>query len=238
MTSTSTARNAGLDPADPAIVRSAAVYSALGDPVRLAIAHHLRTSDRTPGDLATALDLTTPLVAHHLATLEAAGVIERRASSGDRRRRYVRLRPEAYAVATPHLMAPHGVDTPDVVFVCTHNAARSQLATALWARRTGGRSRSAGTEPAERVHPGAVAAADRIGIDLGSARPQQLGAVGDAEFVVTVCDHAHETLDHPRERWHWSLPDPALIGSDDAFDDVVRQLDHRIAAVTGSKGLA
>lgn len=217
--------------ADPEIVRSAAVHAALGDPVRLAIVHRLRTSDCTPGDLAAQLELTTPLIAHHLATLETAGVIERTASRGDRRRRYVRLHPTTLDAIVP-IPAP----VPDVVFVCTHNSARSQLATAMWTGRTGRRSRSAGTEPADRVHPGAVAAAQRVGLDIGTARPQLLTGVGDTELLVTVCDRANETLEHTSQRWHWSLPDPAERGTDDAFDDVVRQLEQRIATVTGPRG--
>jgi ArsR family transcriptional regulator, arsenate/arsenite/antimonite-responsive transcriptional repressor / arsenate reductase (thioredoxin) len=95
-----------------------------------------------------------------------------------------------------------------VLFVCSHNSARSQLAAALWTARTGGVATSAGTHPADRVHPGAVAAATRAGLDLSDAEPRMLDADEQADLVVTVCDQAHEELDPDPGWWHWSLPDP------------------------------
>jgi protein-tyrosine-phosphatase len=118
-----------------------------------------------------------------------------------------------------------------VLFVCSHNSARSQLAAALWSARTGGVATSAGTHPADRVHPGAVAAASRAGLDLRGRTPRVLDAADPAELVVTVCDQAHEELDPLPEWWHWSLPDPVAVGSAAAFDAVIRELDDRIRAV-------
>jgi protein-tyrosine-phosphatase len=119
-----------------------------------------------------------------------------------------------------------------VLFVCSHNSARSQLAAAMWSARTGTRASSAGTHPADRVHPGAVAAAARAGIDLSDAAPRMLDPDESADLVVTVCDRAHEELDAPPEWWHWSLPDPIEDGRAAAFDAVVSDLDDRIRAVT------
>ena len=70
----------------------AAVHAALGEPVRLALADQLIAGDASPSDLAESLDLGTNLLAHHLKVLEAAGVIRRVRSEGDRRRSYVQLR--------------------------------------------------------------------------------------------------------------------------------------------------
>jgi protein-tyrosine-phosphatase len=116
-----------------------------------------------------------------------------------------------------------------MVFVCSHNSARSQLAAALWTARTGGVATSAGTHPADRVHPGAIAAASRAGLDLSRAEPRRFEPDGTA--VVTVCDQAHEELDPEPGWWHWSLPDPVEDGRAAAFDAVITELDDRIRAV-------
>ena len=117
----------------------------------------------------------------------------------------------------------------NVLFVCTHNSARSQLAAALWSQLTDQSAESAGTHPAERVHRGAVAAARRAGLDLSEARPKLLEDVADRPaLVVTVCDRAHEELD-PDPTWlHWSVPDPVAAPSRAAFDTAVAELRDRI----------
>lgn len=209
------------------VARRSAIHAALGEPVRLAIVEDLAVSDRSPKELAARFSVPTNLLAHHLDVLEDVGLIARFGSAGDRRRRYVRL------VRAP--LAQLGVATAQpggqVLFVCSHNSARSQLAAALWTSRTGGAATSAGTHPADRVHPGAVAAASRAGLDLGGARPRVLDANEHADLVVTVCDQAHEELDPEPAWWHWSLPDPVADGRAAAFDAVVTELDERIRAV-------
>src|SRR2546430_987935 len=108
----------------------ARVHAALGEPARLAIVDALALGDASPGEIGTALGLPTNLLAHHLNVLTEAGIIERSRSEGDRRRSYLRLRPQALATLTPaHLQPVEPVAR--VVFVCTHNSARSQLAAAL-----------------------------------------------------------------------------------------------------------
>lgn len=75
----------------------------------------------------------------------------------------------------------------DVLFVCTANSARSQLAAALWARRTGAPARSAGQAPAQRVHPEAVAIAAAHGLDLSEAVPRGYDTIGpDPDLIVSV----------------------------------------------------
>ncbi|HSM67552.1 MAG TPA: helix-turn-helix domain-containing protein [Ilumatobacteraceae bacterium] len=209
------------------IGRRAAVHAALGEPARLAIVEDLAVSDRSPTELATRFSMPTNLLAHHLDVLEGVGLIERFVSAGDRRRRYVRLVRGPLARLGVATARPAG----NVLFVCSHNSARSQLAAALWRSRTGGVSTSAGTHPAERVHPGAVAAAARAGLDLGDATPRMLHNDEHADLVVTVCDQAHEELDPEPDWWHWSLPDPVEDGRAAAFDDVISELDARIRAI-------
>ncbi|MEY4172858.1 MAG: hypothetical protein RI900_23 [Actinomycetota bacterium] len=206
----------------------AAVHAALGEPARLAIVEELITSDRSPGELAERLALSSNLLAHHLDVLEQSGLITRSASAGDRRRRYVRLvRP------APVPLRPSGAPG-EVLFLCTHNSARSQLAAAVWRERTGCRASSAGTRPAESVHRGAVAAARRAGLSLEGAVPGALGRVRSHVQVVTVCDLVHEELQVGGDWWHWSIPDPVEDGSARAFDAVVEELESRIAPIVAA----
>lgn len=215
----------------------ARVHSALGDPLRLAIVDELRVSDRSPSELRHLLGIESNLVAHHLEVLERVGLVERVVSIGDRRRKYLRLLAgplEKLIHATP--LAARGV-----VFVCTANSARSQLAAALWNARSLVPADSAGTVPADRVHPQAVAAAARVGLDLSGARPRAL-TVADAtvDLVITVCDRARE-LPGPldgRPVLHWSVPDPAADGSPEAFDQVVGQLQVRVSTLAALVALS
>ncbi len=212
--------------------RRARIHAALGEPVRLAIIDELCMSDRSPGELATQFSLATNLIAHHLDVLSKVGLIERIVSAGDRRRKYVRLLPAGVA-ATGGVSAQR----PDrVMFVCTRNSARSQLASAIWRERTGDTAPSAGTSPAPLVHPGAVAAARRAGLDLSGARPRQWRGVPARTQVITVCDLAHEEFHTAGAHWHWSVPDPVEIGTDDAFDATVTELDARITTLTWPQG--
>jgi ArsR family transcriptional regulator, arsenate/arsenite/antimonite-responsive transcriptional repressor / arsenate reductase (thioredoxin) len=209
----------------------ASVHAALGDPSRLAIIDLLAVSDRSPQDLQAAVGVPSNLLAHHLDVLEAAGLIERSRSSGDGRRRYVHLIHGRLSLLGPRVQ---GVAGP-VLFVCTANSARSQLAAGLWTSTTGAAAFSAGTHPAERVHPGAVAAARRAGLDLGEATPISLDQIRRRPpMTITVCDRAHEEL-HPGSGWlHWSIPDPVPVGTAKAFDATVAELRQRIAIVTGA----
>lgn len=203
----------------------ARIHAALGDPARLAIVDTLIAGDVAPGELGAALDLPTNLVAHHLKVLEDAGVVVRTRSEGDRRRTYVRLVPEALAtIAAPALSARR------VVFVCTQNSARSQLAAAVWSRRSHVPALSAGTEPAARVHPGAVRIARKHGLNPDSWRTAHVeDVVRPDDLVIAVCDNAYEHL-HPdvRPRLHWSVPDPAPVGTDAAFEAAYREIAGRI----------
>ena len=167
------------------------MHAALGDPARLAIVDDLAVSDRSPKELAERRGLPTNLLAHHLDVLEAAGLIVRFGSAGDRRRKYVRLVRETMMQIAAGQTAPAG----KVLFLCSHNSARSQLAAALWTARTGQPAESAGTHPAARVHRGAVAAARRAGLDLGAAVPRRVHTIDPDVQVVTVCDRAHEELE-------------------------------------------
>ena len=186
--------------------------------------HH---SDRTVGELGELSGLTTNLLAFHLKVLEEAGVIARSVSQGDARRRYVTLESALLGL----LGEPPPLDRPveRVLFVCTANSARSQLAAHLWQARTGAPALSAGTRPAGRVHPRAVEVARRHGLDLTAARPASYDDIDlRPELMVSVCDRAREDDLGPDVAFlHWSIPDPA--GRDEVvFEDVFRRLSTRI----------
>lgn len=212
----------------------AGVHRALGDPHRLVVVEALGLSDRTPAELGEITGLPTNLLAFHLRVLSEAGVVERRRSAGDRRRRYVVLRPESLgvtrAVPAPQVLQP--------LFVCTRNSARSQLAAAIWRSTTGRPATSAGRDPAARVHPLAVAVAADAGLDLSAARPVGYDAVtGEPDLVVSVCDRAREApIPFPCPQVHWAVADPVGGGRDAfaaAFTEIaqrVRHLAERVAA--------
>jgi protein-tyrosine-phosphatase/biotin operon repressor len=215
-----------------ALHRRARVHAALGEPARLAIVDTLAVGDASPGEIARALGMPTNLVAHHVNVLRDAGVVVRTRSEGDRRRTYLRLDPQVLASLTPPPLDP----AERVVFVCTHNSARSQLAAALWQARTGQPVASAGTQPAKRVHPRAVKIAHRHGLILDAAGTAHVtDVVHDGDLVIAVCDNAHEDLTGPvRPRLHWSVPDPVRVGTDAAFESAYRDLADRIDRVAAA----
>jgi arsenate reductase len=125
-------------------------------------------------------------------------------------------------------------DTPEVLFVCVHNAGRSQMAAALLDRHASGTVvvRSAGSDPADRLNPAVVAAMAEVGIDLSKEFPKPLTdqAVRAADVVVTMgCGDACPI--YPGKRYEdWQLQDPAgqpvevVRGIRDEIDGRVRQL--------------
>lgn len=204
----------------------AQVHAALGEPARLAIVDRLALGDASPSEISRELGVPSNLLAHHLKLLEQAGVVKRSRSEGDHRRTYLQLRPEAVTG-----LGPMGLRrAPRVVFVCTHNSARSQLAAALWRRQSKVPAASAGTRPAEQVHPLAVTVARTRGLSLTRARTSHIDEIlhGD-DLVVAVCDNAHEELGpQAGDRLHWSIPDPARIGTDEAFEQTFTDIAARI----------
>jgi len=117
--------------------------------------------------------------------------------------------------------APDASRVARILFLCTHNAARSQMAEALLRQLAGERvqSFSAGTHPSH-VHPLAVRAMAEIGIDISQAESKPLERfIGQPfDWVVTVCDQAAEAcpvFPGNTRRLHWSLPDPAAADGDE-----------------------
>jgi arsenate reductase (thioredoxin) len=125
---------------------------------------------------------------------------------------------------------------PTVLFVCVHNAGRSQIAAALLARRAGERVtvRSAGTAPADEVHPVVVEAMAELGIDLSRERPSPLSAedAGVADVVITMgCGDACPVF--PGTRYlDWDLPDPSGRPLEEVRairDDIAGRVDGLVA---------
>jgi arsenate reductase (thioredoxin) len=108
---------------------------------------------------------------------------------------------------------PEPNDVPEVLFVCVHNAGRSQMAAALLEHHAGGRIRvrSAGTTPSDEIHPNVVEAMAERGLDVSTARPRGLreDEVREADVVITMgCGDACPVV--PGTRYlDWDLPDPA-----------------------------
>ena len=218
---------------DEHLQRRAAMFAALGEPVRLALVDRLILGDLSPGQLATELGLGTNLLAHHLKVLEDAEVIRRTRSEGDRRRSYVQLRVDDETVAAvtrsqrPFQRLP---SVSQVLFVCTANSARSQIAAATWNSVSTIPAASAGTHPARRVHASAVAVARRHGLRLEHAVPISIQDVlrGSDQLIVAVCDNAHEELSPDLPRIHWSVPDPVRRGGQASFEDAYAQIHGRV----------
>ena len=118
----------------------------------------------------------------------------------------------------------------NVLFVCVHNAGRSQMAQAFY-ERLGGAARSAGTEPLDRVHPEVVEAMREVGLDLSGRTPRALdrGDVEWADVVVTMgCGDQCPYV--PGKRYvDWELPDPHGVGSDEVRairDEIERRVEE------------
>jgi arsenate reductase len=127
-------------------------------------------------------------------------------------------------------------ELPEVLFVCVHNAGRSQMAAALLERKADGRVRvvSAGSEPADRLNPAVVEAMNEIGIDISAERPKKLeeGMVRQSDVVIRMgCGDACPI--YPGKRYEdWELEDPA--GKDletvrGIRDEIAARIDQLVA---------
>ena len=131
-------------------------------------------------------------------------------------------------------------DPPEVLFVCVHNAGRSQMAAALLERHAAGRVRvrSAGSEPADRLNPAVVQAMAEVGIDISAERPKLLReeVVRDAHAVITMgCGDACPVF--PGIRYEdWQLEDPAGKPLEEVRmirDEIERRVQSLLGELTG-----
>jgi len=206
--------------------RRSEAFAAIADPSRLQVVDLLTLGDLAPSEIAAELGMTSSLVAFHLRVLQARGIVRRVASEGDRRRSYMQFIPEVFESMEPAPVRVSG----KVIFICTANSARSQLAEALWSTVSDVPAVSAGTDPGAAVHPAATVAARRHGFAISpAAHPKTLDAVyQEGDYLISVCDRAHEQLSG-RDDAHWSMPDPAAAATPAAFDRTVTDLRSRMA---------
>lgn len=209
-----------------------------GHPMRWQLLNELTRSDRQVRELAALVDQRQSLVSYHLAQLRAGGLVTMWRSSADKRDAYYSIDlaacrerlAEAGGALHPGLRlvpaepAPprHGTERPRarVLFLCTGNSARSQMAEAILQREGGGRveAASAGSHP-RGLHPLAVSVMRERGIDIGDRRSKHFDEFAGQPFdhVISLCDRVREVCpDFPgRTRVaHWSMPDPAAEAAD------------------------
>jgi ArsR family transcriptional regulator, arsenate/arsenite/antimonite-responsive transcriptional repressor / arsenate reductase (thioredoxin) len=221
---------------------------AAGHPVRWRLLGALARGDRQVHELTALLGEQQSLISYHLGLLRKADLVRARRSSADGRDIYYRLdlaRCGRLLAATggalhPGLrltapLAAAAVTPTRVLFLCTGNSSRSQMAEALLRRRSAGRvtTFSAGSRP-KPIHPHAVSVMTERGIDLSAARPKHLDEFTGQHFdqVITLCDRIREVCPefpgHPATA-HWSLPDPAADPDGrPAFERVAAELAERI----------
>jgi protein-tyrosine-phosphatase/DNA-binding transcriptional ArsR family regulator len=227
----------------------------LSHDLRWRLASLLAHTDLRVQELVERLGQPQNLVSYHLHKLLESGVVREHRSIADARSIYYSLdldRLKETLVFTGEALHPGlwagqpageqaAVHYPPlrILFICTHNSARSQMAEGILRLRSGGQIDvfSAGTQPAG-VHPMAVQALAQLGIDISTQRSKSLDLFAGQTFdyVVTVCDRAREQCPVFRGEptmLHWSIPDPlAVTGSDQermqAFHQVAAQLATRV----------
>jgi protein-tyrosine-phosphatase len=228
---------------------SPSVLRLIGDEQRWRLLQELGRSDLRVGELVERLASTQNLVSYHLAQLRRAGLVTSRRSSADSRDTYYRfdvrrcaeLLAAAGAALAPALRlgargagrSPSGRRQPVVLFLCTGNSARSQMAEALLEHRSAGtaRARSAGSRP-KPLHPHAVRVMAERGIDISAHETKHLDRFIGTRFdrVITLCDKVREVCpefpDGPVQS-HWSMPDPSVAAAgEDAYPAFVRAADE------------
>ena len=211
-----------------------AFFALAGHAVRWRLLTSLARSDRRVGELCQDTGLRQSLVSYHLRRLRDAGIVRARRSLADGRDTYYLLDlPSCSALLHKagqqlHLGLGRAEPTPGpssgrpvrLLFLCTGNSARSQMAEAFARHCAPGQveAYSAGSLP-RVVHPEAVRAMDGYGIDLRGQQSHSLDVYAGQHFdyVITVCDRAREVCPTfpGGQQVHWSFPDPA-----DAADDV------------------
>ena len=224
-----------------------------GHPLRWRLLSELARSDRRVGELCELADRRQSLVSYHLRQLRDGGLVSMRRSAADGRDTYYVLDlarcGELLSSAggslhpglapTPRAQPERRFALANVLFLCTGNSARSQMAEALAAQLSNGavRAASAGSHP-KPLHPNAVRVMRERGIDLAGRRSKHLVEFAGERFdyVISLCDRVREVCPEfpgAPELIHWSIPDPAREpGSDEetlpAFERTATELSARI----------
>jgi ArsR family transcriptional regulator, arsenate/arsenite/antimonite-responsive transcriptional repressor / arsenate reductase (thioredoxin) len=234
------------------------VLKLLAHDLRWSLVQQLVQSDYRVTELVEQVRQPLNLVSYHLRQLRQAGLVHERRSSADERSFYYSLDLERvhtlYLEASSDLHPALGSEIapaersqwqfagppPRLLFLCTGNSARSQMAEVLARHLSQGQvaAFSAGSRPAPQIHPLAMRATARLGADLGHQWPKHLDVFTGQTFdrVITLCDRVREVCpDFPGSPRpiHWSFPDPsAAQGSEEerqrVFDQLAVQLTVRI----------
>jgi protein-tyrosine-phosphatase len=228
-----------------------------GHRLRWRLLRELARSDRRVNELTGLLGEPQNLVSYHLGKLRSARLVSGRRSSADGRDWYYTvdlprlagllamtgrsLHPGLLLEAAPPPVPAGTAAEPAarLLFLCTGNSARSQMAQALAEKHSDGRVQacSAGSRP-KPLHPNAVRVMREAGIDISSRRSRHLSvfAAESFDYVITLCDRVREVCPefpgHPGYI-HWSIPDPAASGGSDeqtyqVFRQVADDLETRV----------
>lgn len=233
------------------------VLRLVGHPLRWRLLSELARSDRRVRELRALVGEPQSLVSYHLGRLREARLVRTRRSSFDARDAYYSvdlarcaellagvggaLHPGLRLVASPpdRRRPRRRAARTKVLFLCTGNSARSQMAEALIEQRAGDAvvAVSAGSHP-KPVHPNSVQVMRAYGIDLAGRRSKHLREFAGRRFdyVISLCDRVREVCPRfagPPETIHWSIPDPAREGDTDsetypAFERTAAELETRI----------
>lgn len=230
---------------------SAEFLQLAGHPLRWRLLAELARSDRMVHELTGRVGEPQNLVSYHLGKLREGRLVSARRSSADRRDTY-------YTADLPRIAAllsaaggdlhpglrlggpePGALRPARVLFLCTGNSARSQMAEALVRARSGGvvEAFSAGSQP-KPLHPNALRVMrEEHGLDLSHHESRHLDVFADQRFdwVISLCDRVREVCpEFPGrpEVVHWSIPNPATGDADDAtyplFQQTAAELVTRI----------
>jgi protein-tyrosine-phosphatase len=233
------------------------LFQLAGHPLRWRLLSELAHSDRRVRELSGSLREAQSLVSYHLRRLRAAEMVSTRRSSHDGRDAYyslnlrrcgellaqsgAALHPGLRLASRPAENEPlrRRIRMPRVLFLCTGNSARSQIAEALLRQLSGNtvEAFSAGSSP-KPLHSNAVRALRERGLDISDHRPKHLRVFSRRRFdyVISLCDRVREVCpEFPGrpETIHWSIPDPAAEPGSDAetypaFARTAAELETRI----------
>jgi protein-tyrosine-phosphatase len=240
------------------LVQPPSILKLVAHEIRWAMVRELARSDYRVQEFVERLQLPQNLVSYHLRKLREGQLVTERRSSADEREVYYHLDLDHFqghylaAGALIHPAVAGVMEDPPVaefpfpqskvrvLFLCTENSARSQMAEALLRHVSHGKveAYSAGSQPASQVHPLARQCMEQMGIAMSQAIPKHLQVFEGQSFdaIVTVCDRVVEacpTFPDDPERIHWSFLDPATIQGTEAeqlhaFEQTAVQLATRM----------
>lgn len=243
--------------AQPPAARVAPSFIGLaGHPVRWGLLTELARSDRHVDELTRLIGRPQALVSYHLGRLRDGGLVSSRRSAQDGRASYYRvdlqqcgaalsatgasLHPGLALRVVPPVAPPQdGRERVRVLFACTGNGARSQIAEAMLQQLAGDHVEvvSGGSHP-KPIHPNAIRVLAERGIDISGRRSKPLAEFDGREFdiIVTLCDKVREACPEFSTRAqaiHWSIGDPSRAPGDDeatypVFLGLAAELESRI----------